>query len=412
MDTDSNVTFRRMRRHNSENDLTHLNSTIANNSRVIIDESMRSLPDVSICNNSRIIDLEMQVEQIRQTLSTANQEVDILTIENSSLKREIKNCNLIIKSLNSIQSPVPKRLRCQSPTFKNSEKIKRQLFALQIQACDVAVQTETHDPTPRKPVKKLNRKIKLSLKPKNKYLNKRLLKKLRMLKRKVKNLQKELDKVEIDKNRIQHKILECATKNKIQKSGDEIPYKRLFRNIEKKRVNIFSDSLGSGMAIRMLEQSGSIEVINHCKPGARSGQILSNFYQQTKNLQGNDLAVIMIGNYNETKMEIPYIEIVRNILKNNSRNFNILLGSIIYDGKNDSTIYKINTELARLATVSEKVKYQELNKINRNLIKTFMSGEIIRTCKNFKSSSCLQFIKPNSDLSSNFLKTSKIVVNG
>lgn len=177
-------------------------------------------------------------------------------------------------------------------------------------------------------------------------------------------------------------------------------------------MNIFSDSFGSGLAMKLLNQSTSVDIINHCKPGASSLQILRNFYQNTENLQENDLAVIMIGNYFERTMEIPYYEIIRNILKNDSRKFNILLGSVLYDGKNDAIIHKINTELARLATVTENVKYQELNNVNRKFIKSFMTEEILRAGKCFNSSSSLQFIKANSDMSSNFRKATKITING
>lgn len=416
MDLHSNVTLRRVRRYNSENDLTNLDSMEANNSVFIFDESVRSLPDVSMGNNSRIIDLEMQVEQITQTLSVANQEVDILTQENLCLKKEIEHSTLIIKSLKSMQSPLTERQRCLSPRIIHSprsshrEKQKRQLFSTQKPTCEAAVQTDTW--APKQPVRKTSKKIKLSIKPKNKYTNKNLFRKLKIQNKKIKKLHRELRQIKIDTNRIQHKIIECKVKNEIQRRNDVTSNKKLTTNEKKRRVNIFSDSFGSGLAMKLLNQSTSVDIINHCKPGASSLQILRNFYQNTENLQENDLAVIMIGNYFERTMEIPYYEIIRNILKNDSRKFNIILGSVLYDGKNDSIIHKINTELSRLATVTENVKYQELNNVNRKFIKSFMTEEILRAGKCFNSSSSLQFIKANSDMSSNFRRATKITING
>lgn len=52
-----------MRRYNSENDVARLESSITNDSVIIIcDDSIRSLPDVCIHNSSRMIELEMQIE--------------------------------------------------------------------------------------------------------------------------------------------------------------------------------------------------------------------------------------------------------------------------------------------------------------------------------------------------------------
>ncbi|CAG5038196.1 unnamed protein product [Parnassius apollo] len=152
-----------------------------------------------------MIELEMQIEQLKQTLQAANTEVDNLILQNNDLQRELENCQMVIKSLRAIQTLGPKKIR-----------------------------------------------------------------------------------------------------------------------------------------------------------GGNHKQILKHFDLYTKDLKENDLAVILIGNY-DIKMGTSYVDEIRRIVSKENRKFNILLGSIIYDNINDDKIFTINKELFNLAAVSENVRYLEIN---------------------------------------------------
>lgn len=305
------------------------------------------------CNDSRVIDLEIQVEHLTQTLSTANQEVDNLTLENCNLKKEIDNCQIIIKSLRSLQSPMSERQRCLSPRpIRNMDcdKNKRQSFT-KIPLKEIREIETKSIQTPKK--RNTNRKIKLVTKPKNKYTNKSIFKRMRIQKKKLITIERELKDIVRERNLLQHKILELEAKKKLIKLNEESritnEYKVKIATEKKKNKQIFSDSLGSGLAIQLAKQDGvkDVAMMNHCKPGATSRQILSSFNQHTKHLLENDIAANLIGNYCEVKMEVPYIEIIKSILTNESRKCNVVIGSIVYDGKNDFAIYELNKELFR-----------------------------------------------------------------
>ncbi|CAG5016413.1 unnamed protein product [Parnassius apollo] len=67
-----------------------------------------------------MIELEMQIEQLKQTIQAANTEVDNLILQNNDLQRELENCQMVIKSLRAIQTLGPEKIR---ETWTNELKL-------------------------------------------------------------------------------------------------------------------------------------------------------------------------------------------------------------------------------------------------------------------------------------------------
>lgn len=437
-----------MRRYNSENDVSRLESAISNDSIIMCDESVKSLPDVSIHNSSRMIELEMQIEQLTQTLQVANMEVDNLILRNSDLQRELENCQIVVKSLRAIQTSGPEKPRCMSPKPVSSKKTPQLFLKRHQEQKNASTQTEDNLIVQKCKTKR-NRKIKLCAIPKIKHTNKNLLKQIKKLNRGVRKLQKDLVNLEIEKNRIQHKLIELETQEKlktatmVQKDQKNIQTKdcgplnlqvkrskiktldenkdysvQTKENTNKERVRrieIFSDKMGSGLASKIMQRASNAKLMNYCQPEASSEQILKHFDQHTKHLTETDLAVILIGYYSENTMK-TYVNEIRRIISIENRKFNILIGSVMYDNINNEKILAINRELYNLAVVSENVRYLEVNlKIKVN-VKNFIIGEIIKGINDshFDASSSLHFIKINSEPNSsqNFLDTPKTTLIG
>ncbi|CAG5021526.1 unnamed protein product [Parnassius apollo] len=287
-----------MRRYNSENDVACLEGSITNDSVIMYGDSLRSLPDVSIHNSSRMIELEMQIEQLKQTLQAANTEVDNLILQNNDLQRELENCQMVIKSLRAIQTLGPEKIRGMSP--KPASSLNKTHLFNKIQKNAV---TQTDDnPSSQNTKIKRNKRIKLLLKPKIKYATKNLLKKIKIQNKRVRKLQKELKNLKIEKNRIQHKLLELETltklkistkvqkkqeiihkqenySSKLQGKGNKIETSERDRAQSGKRkentktltrIEMFSDRIGSGLAIKLMQQLENTKITNYCQTGGKS----------------------------------------------------------------------------------------------------------------------------------------------
>ncbi|CAG5050842.1 unnamed protein product [Parnassius apollo] len=68
-----------------------------------------------------MIELEMQIEQLKQTLQAANAEVDNLILQNNDLQRELENCQMVIKLLRAIQTLGPEKIRGMSQASLQSK---------------------------------------------------------------------------------------------------------------------------------------------------------------------------------------------------------------------------------------------------------------------------------------------------
>lgn len=94
---------------------------------------------------------------------------------------------------------------------------------------------------------------------------------------------------------------------------------------------MFSDRKGSGIASKLTQHLENTKIANYCQPGANHEQIVKHFELYTK----DDLAVILIGNYNGIRMKTSYVNEIRRIVSKEYRKFNILLGSVMNDNINE-----------------------------------------------------------------------------
>ncbi|CAG5020473.1 unnamed protein product [Parnassius apollo] len=234
-----------------------------------------------------MIELEMQIEQLKQTLQAANTEVDNLILQNNDLQRELENCQM-----------------------KELENLKIEKNRIQHKLLELETLT----------------KLKISTK--------------------VQKKQEIIHKQENYSSKLQGKgnKIETSERDRAQSGKRKENTKTLTR------IEMFSDRIGSGLAIKLMQQLENTKITNYCQTGGNHKQILKHFDLYTKDLKENDLAVILIGNY-DIKMGTSYVDEIRRIVSKENRKFNILLGSIIYDNINDDKTFTINKELFNLATI-------------------------------------------------------------
>lgn len=181
-----------------------------------------------------------------------------------------------------------------------------------------------------------------------------------------------------------------------------------------KKTLIFSDSIGQGLAARIINDVGkSTEVINYCKPGASCQEILEGYQELTKKMNKQDTVAILISKYEETYNQMTkkqiYVKLINEITNIQGRSFNIIVSGIRYNNINDYDIYNINRKIAHIANMTENVKYVDPNtgdngkKCSYNKTKDVLIHTVVSAIKQgFQGSSTLQFIKCQKE--TNFLK--------
>lgn len=186
------------------------------------------------------------------------------------------------------------------------------------------------------------------------------------------------------------------------------------RVVTSNKTLIFSDSIGQGLAARIINDVGkSTEVINYCKPGASCQKILEGYQELTKKMNKQDTVAILISKYEETYNQMTkkqiYVKLINEITNMQGRSFNIIVSGIRYNNINDYEIYNINRKIAHIANMTENVKYVDPNtgdngkKCSYNKIKNVLIHTVVLAIKQgFQGSSTLHFIKCQKE--TNFLK--------
>lgn len=97
-----NVTTRRPARCNSENDITGLEFDNTSNSTMLFEQTLESLPNMSSVENANIIELKQKNDELIVKLESAHTEIENLLSENFQLKSELKNCQMLVKTLKQL----------------------------------------------------------------------------------------------------------------------------------------------------------------------------------------------------------------------------------------------------------------------------------------------------------------------
>lgn len=200
---------------------------------------------------------------------------------------------------------------------------------------------------------------------------------------------------------------ENINSNSISRSSNIDPLKSNFRNEQttkskqnvancsQSRVVILSDGTGANLSEKLLNElnGNKKSIMNYCKRGATFYDILKQYDSVTKTLQKDDTVVLHIRKYySHHHKRASFIKILKKIMKEKNRNFNIILCNFAYNTYDDEQIYKINEELSRISKWNKNVKYLELeNKFLKNNNKSNINV-LANVIDNFKGSSVLTYV--------------------
>lgn len=234
MDTE-NITFRKLRRTGSLQNISHSSSSL-------LDDTIVSLPNVSMNESQTIIELNETIRKLSLELQTANEEIDNLNLENTQLKSDLDKCNKIISTYKKLQFNTSKII-----TPKSSRKRK-------------------NHSTP-------NKNSSVILASKNKDLN------------------------EVELN---------TQKNTINMVDDiTTPSKLTVQNNETHKVLIITDQRGYEIQKVLQTLLGSrFKVFCFSKPGANMTNLVSTLPQEMDTLTKDDFVILLGGQFDNNPNEL------------------------------------------------------------------------------------------------------------
>lgn len=343
METD-NITIRKpLQRHNSQINLSILNSTLLDTSNMSLPET--SLDETFICLNDKIKDLTMQ-------LQSAHLEIENVCYENMQLKAEVEKSNKIIQ--------LYKKLGFDSTNYciqNVGRKKNRKCLS-----------------TNNTPLK-INRKVDEHL---NKYANQfepvhyeksnqeeKLILDTVVTENTNKSQNVENSSYKAEENNEIQKIAGTLQKQ-IQNIHEVTKNKTKYGNLEpRKRIVILADQVGRGTQGYLQNLAGHMyEVTAFIKQGAKLSEVLRSESPLLKTLNKNDV-IIVIGGTNETD---PYeFQLAINRFFYNNTHTNILIGEIPYNrGLNEA---KLNYDLRFMCGKFENVSFVDMDYSRRKSIR-------------------------------------------
>ncbi|CAG4997092.1 unnamed protein product [Parnassius apollo] len=126
-----NVTIRRPAKCNSENDLTKLEIDMTSSSTMLFENTMDSLPNLSTIENPIVVELKINNNNLALKLQSAHKEIENLITENFKLKRELENCQMVIKTLKQLNSTQNNEARSTNSTPRRKGTKQNKLKPLQ-----------------------------------------------------------------------------------------------------------------------------------------------------------------------------------------------------------------------------------------------------------------------------------------
>lgn len=318
------------------------------------DDDLHSMPDIftTTFQNDREMELMKEITQLKLELASAHNEVEKLMLENRELKKQDTVKDKLVekwKKLFTEAISTPKKrnslAKKETPEKKSAQKTKNRAIELNDSSCSTLDISKTGKKSPIKPPKNEKLEIQSGMKKSNK-----------------------------------------TEQNKHQKTN-------------KNNVVIFSDSIGQGIATKIIEKT-DYQALNTCKPEAGFQEILENYENKIKDLDQNDTVAILITKYENSIYyhKRKYLKLLNNILNESERKFNMIITGLRYNGKHDEDIYNINMQIANTARVNANVKYIDPNIRHENTknymtLKNFVIENVITSINNkCKGTSSLRFI--------------------
>ncbi|KAL4718661.1 hypothetical protein ACJJTC_002269 [Scirpophaga incertulas] len=318
------------------------------------DDDLHSMPDISTSTfqNEKELELIKEINQLKLELQIAHNEVENLIKENGDLKKQISEKDKLTvkwKKLFTESINTPKKRNSIANQETSEKKSTRKLISQTLDLNNCSIEEE---------------KI-INLTPKHKS-----------------NV----------KSGLNQGTKMCSNEN---------------QNPSKNKVVIFSDSVGKGIAGKLIEKTDS-RVINTCKPDAGFNKILENCKNIINYLNRSDTVALLITKYenNIYYQKQKYLQLLNGIISEKNRKFNVIVTGLRYNGTHNEDIYNINIQIANMAKANEKVKFIDPNVTYENIknyikMKTYIIENVIANINNkFYGTSNLRFINYQ-ELSSN-----------
>ncbi|CAG9794536.1 unnamed protein product [Diatraea saccharalis] len=368
MDLD-NVTFR-LQRQQRANYLGDLSSSS------LLDSSRISLPNSMLDQSDTVVAFHQKIKDLENKLTSANNEVDNLLIENENLRKTCeKNMKLIelykkIDFSDGHSTPSQGRKRKKPRIFCSGEEYSTSAIIIPTTDSLTASLTKSAKVDneivmtlsnelkicsiePQKTVN-LNDKSKLSPLPQNKTStllircrkqrksNKKLLKQTRRLLKKLNKLASRFRNVNKENLTLQHKIAEMEATMKFDFKSDIQTQNRTYhesmietykesKTIKSKKVFICSDGVGKALGSEIRNKVDDLkEVINFCKPGASYLHILDKVNYKGKDLIEGDAFILINTYYDEAILKTGkhYVHLINNVVNDPTRTFNMPSSSV------------------------------------------------------------------------------------
>lgn len=340
------------------------------------DDDLHSLPDITTLQNEGELELLNEISKLKLELEKAHNEIENLNLENSELKRKVTEKETLTvkwKKLFTEAMSTPKRRGSFSRRDASDKKSTRKLLPGRSLENDTIVNQDcTKTLTFSKDISDSN------------------------VCQDIPKFIKTVKDIPLEKKRVASNVLK-----KQVTINNNINNKEVDITANKKKVLVFSDSIGQGLASKIADKSDS-QILNNCKPDAGFQIILENYGTMTENLAEEDLMLILLTKYESSldNNKQTYLKLLNKIIKNPKRKFNVLITGLRYNGKHDNDIYYINEQIANMANVNENVKYLDPNTRHNNAkinnyksLKSFITDNVIRCINQFHGSSSLRFIR-------------------
>lgn len=356
--------------------LTPSHKSQEENSSSSSDDDLLSLPDMGTYQNEREVELMNEVTHWKLELEIAHNEIENLNMENAELKKQIEEKETLAvkwKKLFTEAMSTPKRRGSSSKKAIGTQEQKTMRPFIQARSLDLEQENrnaaEENENTPKSGITRSKKQHQLEGK---------------VVKRANKNY--------VPSNAPYKQILIANTITK--KTKIEVP------KTKSSKVIVFSDSIGQGLAVKMIEKT-DCQAVNNCKPDAGFLKILENYEGKISNLGEKDTVAILITKYENSLYykKHKYIQLLNKLVKNQERKFNILITGLRFNDTHDSEIYDINRLIANIANANENVKYLDPNikheyTKNYKLLKKFVTESVITYIeRKLPGSSSLRFIK-------------------
>ncbi|CAG4985407.1 unnamed protein product [Parnassius apollo] len=403
-----NVTIRRPAKCNSENDLTKLEIDMTSSSTMLFENTMDSLPNLSTIENPIVVELKINNNNLALKLQSAHKEIENLITENFKLKRELENCQMVIKTLKQLNSTQNNEARSTNSTPRRKGTKQNKLKPLQDILSPLLnnIKSTNQDSTDDSSILTVTGDI-LTKDSKTDtatdtytYSDSNMHKKENSNMRITKRNNSFSNKSEIALNvQPQDVVNKVIDKDNI---SSNITNKRSIlvdRISAKKKIIIIADQYGKNVRHSLEKLLGpEYQVYCFIKPGAESSEVLNVWKQEISSLTLNDCVVVLTGSNDRNPFKLKC-----NLMSwvTSCQNTNVIISEVPHN--NYLNLFKLNYELKFLCSNFKRAVFLDMDycksvprrklfalNLSRSLLKEILSISYRQNYLNYiKNAACV-----------------------